>query len=409
MAARSRSVSVPWFSVGLFVGLVAAVWLGHVAAFWLVQQLPLTWMFAIGTELPTVVPALLAYLVVAFVAHAHQGAIRRAVLNSFAVLGIPLEFEARFEVLPEGLRVSTDRITIFPRWAAVDTIECATDGWAISADQLTFFLPSDSFADETAERAFVTALVGHLSAEARGRSAKAIAFIETGAALAAGHPGAALTAPVQEPADALTARALITRQEAGWAGRAAYDRVAHTGRHAFLYPALSALVGGMLGLVAAGLVLLLAPLSLTLGNAMAFAGMTFLLPLLGSAAGLWIGYRALGRIVDKAYHAGLSARGSPAAAECEWELAAEGLVLRSSRGTTVARWDAVSDLFRADAYWVVLSDVAATAIPRRAFADEAAERAFIASLLERMAGAARERSGDAAAFVASAGSPSGLP
>ena len=60
MAARSRPIPVYWLSATLFVGLLAAVWLGHLVTFWAVQQLPFEWMFAIGTYLPTLIPALLA-------------------------------------------------------------------------------------------------------------------------------------------------------------------------------------------------------------------------------------------------------------------------------------------------------------------------------------------------------------
>ncbi len=176
MASRSRSVSLPWLSIGLFLGLVGAVWAGHILSFWLVQRLPFAWMFAIGQYLPTVVPAFLAFVVVVLVSSLQSRAISRAYLGNFDRLGIPREIEAQFEVLPDGLRLSTDRITIFPRWHAVDTVERGSEGWVISADHLTFLVPGDSFADQAAERAFVAAVVSHLTAEAAERSADAVAF-----------------------------------------------------------------------------------------------------------------------------------------------------------------------------------------------------------------------------------------
>jgi hypothetical protein len=395
MAARSRTIPVHWLSAALFVGLLAAVWLGHLVTFWLVQQLPFEWMFAIGSYLPTLIPALLAYLVVALVASVQDRVMRRAYLANFARLGIPQEIEARFEVLPEGLRLSTERITIFPRWAAVDTVERGTDGWVLSADHLTFLVPHDSFPDEAAARAFVAAIVEHLTEAARERSRDAVAFAR-GEASEMPEPPATASA---EPAAPPTARARITRQEASWAGRVGYARIAHPDRHAFFYPALAALVGGMLGLVASGLVLMLAPLSVTLANVLVVAGLSFLLPLIGSAAGLWLGYRALGRIFEKAYHAALAARGSPEEADCEWAVADEGLVTRSVRGTGTTHWEAISEVFRADAYWLVLTDLGVNVIPRRAFADEATERAFIAALVGKLSSPARERSAEAAAFA----------
>lgn len=176
MAARSRAISVSWLLAVLVVGLLLAIEGGHRVAFSLVQQLPFELMFTIGPSLPTVVPALLALLVVVLVGSLQNWAVRRAYLKAFTRLAIPTEIEAAFEILPEGLRVSTDRITIFPKWHAVDTVEWAGTGWALSADQLTFLLPRASFGDRDAERAFLAALLERLGPEARSRSAKAVAF-----------------------------------------------------------------------------------------------------------------------------------------------------------------------------------------------------------------------------------------
>jgi len=177
MAARSRPLSLHWLFLLLLVGLVLAVWVGHLFAFWFVQRLPFEWMFAIGTYLPTVIPALFAYFVVVLVAQAQNFALRRAYLSSLTKLDIPLEREGIYEVLPEGLKLTTERITLFPLWHAIDTIERVRQGWAISADQLTFLLPSGSFADEANERAVISAIVGHLPEPARERSGAAVSFV----------------------------------------------------------------------------------------------------------------------------------------------------------------------------------------------------------------------------------------
>jgi hypothetical protein len=394
MAARSRATSMYWVTIVLMAGLLAAVWAGHTFSFWFVQQLPFAWMFAIGPDLPTVIPALFAFVVVVVVGALQQRAMGRAYLSNFTRLGIPTEIEALFEVLPEGLRLTTARITIFPRWPAVDTVERGADGWVVSADQLTFLVPADSFKSADDERAFVAAIVRHLTPEARERSGQAVEF-------------AALEAPDPKPleqsetlAGTHTAKARLTRQEASWAGRVGYDRIARTNGHAVLYPMLAAIVGGMLGLVAAGLLLVLLPLTITLGNTLVFAALAFVFPLIGGVAGLWLGQRRLGTIFDKAYHAELAQRGSPAEADCEWELGENGIVSRSARGDTTTRWEAINEVFRAGEFWIVLADVTALTIPRRAFADEAAERAFIAALLARLPQLARERSRDAAKFAA---------
>jgi hypothetical protein len=182
MRARSRAISVNWLFVMLGVGLILAVEFGHRFAFWLVQQLPFELMFAIGASLPTVIPALFALVVVIFVGSIQTWAVRRAYLKNFTRLAIPTEIEATLEILPEGLRLSTDRITILPRWHAVDTVEWAGTGWVVSADHLTFLIPRASFADSDAERTFLAALLDRLTPEARQRSQRAAAFAAGSAA-----------------------------------------------------------------------------------------------------------------------------------------------------------------------------------------------------------------------------------
>ena len=176
LAARSRPLSLYWLVAGLIVGLLLAVEAGHLVAFWLVQQLSFGWMFALGPYLPTFVAALFAYLVVVMVSWVQNRAIGRAYLRNFTQLGIPLEVDALYEVLPDGLRLTTDRSTIIQRWHSIDTVERVPQGWVVSADQLTFLLPRESFTDEAVERAVIAAILEKLSEPALERSRAAAAF-----------------------------------------------------------------------------------------------------------------------------------------------------------------------------------------------------------------------------------------
>lgn len=177
IASRARRPhSALWYYAGLALALFAASYAAGPLAFMLVQQLPISWMFAVGPYLPTIVLALAGLTGVGLVAWAYLGAARRKLLREFARLGIPLEIEGLYEVLPDGLRLTTERIQIFPRWAAIDTIEPVRHGWALSADQLTFLLPSASFAEEGEERAFLAAIVERLDDAARERSGAAVRF-----------------------------------------------------------------------------------------------------------------------------------------------------------------------------------------------------------------------------------------
>ena len=171
-----RQLSTGWYLAGLAVALAAAMWASGPLSFWLVQRMSFDWMFAVGIYLPTILMTLIGLLGILLVTWAYSHAVRRKLLREFTRLGIPLEIEGLYEVLPEGLRLTTDRIQIFPKWEAVDTIERVGAGWALSADQLTFFLPDESFADEAGQRAFVAAILAHMTEPARARSGKAVEF-----------------------------------------------------------------------------------------------------------------------------------------------------------------------------------------------------------------------------------------
>lgn len=184
LGARSRAQpSGVWLTAGLFAALVPAIWLGHRHAFWLVQQLPFDWMFAIGQYLPTIIPALTAWAAVILVLWLYSRACRWSYFRHFKRLGIPMEIEGLYEILPSGLRLTTDRITILLKWASIDTVERSILGSVITADQLTMLIPSGSFEGQIAERAFLAAILAKLSPSARERSAKAREFARTPAAL----------------------------------------------------------------------------------------------------------------------------------------------------------------------------------------------------------------------------------
>ena len=171
-----RQLSAWWYFAGLGVALAAAIWASGPLAFLLVQRMPFEWMFAVGIYVPTILMVLFGLLGILLVSWAYSHAVRRKLLREFTRAGIPLEIEGLYEILPEGLRLTTDRIEIFPRWEAVDTIDRVGAGWTLSADHLTFLLPDKSFADEAAQRAFVAAILAHMREPARARSRKAVEF-----------------------------------------------------------------------------------------------------------------------------------------------------------------------------------------------------------------------------------------
>ena len=78
----------------------------------------------------------------------------------------------------------------------------------------------------------------------------------------------------------------------------------------------------------------------------------------------------------------------------------DGLAVSSARGRSTTAWTSIHEVFRVGEYWIVAADLSAVTIPRRVFADERAERDFVAAILGRIQDTARERSGEAAAFAA---------
>jgi hypothetical protein len=179
IAARSRPVpSYGWYLLWLLAVLALILWGGDLLVFWFVQQLPFEWMFAIGPYLPLIVPTLLLVIGVVVVSIFYNRMVRRSYLRHMKRLGVPLEIDAVYEILPEGLRLTTERIEIFPKWHAIDTISRVADGWVVSADQLTFLIPSHSFTEQAEERNLIGELVSHLAPEARARSEPAVAFAE---------------------------------------------------------------------------------------------------------------------------------------------------------------------------------------------------------------------------------------
>jgi hypothetical protein len=63
------------------------------------------------------------------------------------------------------------------------------------------------------------------------------------------------------------------------------------------------------------------------------------------------------------------------------------------------RWDGISEIARGKGFWCVIGPGLGYCLPRRFFADQTAERAFLRAMLERMTEAARARSGDAIAYI----------
>ncbi|MEJ1937490.1 hypothetical protein WDZ92_45425, partial [Nostoc sp. NIES-2111] len=95
----------------------------------------------------------------------------------------------------------------------------------------------------------------------------------------------------------------------------------------------------------------------------------------------------------------LHARGVSDPLWTAFEVTDQGLICRSDAMEYRADWRAVTDLLKVGPYWVALAQAQPLMLPRRFFADSAAETAFVSAVFERLAPEAQARSRDAHHFV----------
>lgn len=116
--------------------------------------------------------------------------------------------------------------------------------------------------------------------------------------------------------------------------------------------------------------------------------------------GTFAGQRAGRAWATRVGRRALASRGLQTPVPVCFAISPEGITTRTGRAETRAPWSAVSDLLNAGPYWVAIIESCPAYLPRRFFATEAAERAFISEMLARMAPEARARSADAVRFLA---------
>jgi hypothetical protein len=386
-----------WFTLALFAALYVAIWLGGPLAFWGVQQLPFELMFAIGPWLPGLVTTALCLVAVKLALDFEQRRAEHVYLRRLAAIGSPLERAATYEVTPDALVLTTERMVLAPRWHAIDTVERGADGWVLSADQLHFLIPFAAFAAEDAQRPLLAAITARMTPEARARSREAVEFAEaapsTDVSATQPPPAAAPAAGADVPhSEAPEAHGWLTQEQAGWASSVIYGRVAQIGFHRWAYPLTGAVTGFLIGVVLVGLIAVLMPSAILARAPMAvFLGGVFIM-LLGAAYGLGVAYQRLTIVSAKAWAAGLDHRGVPLQMEATWRLTDTGVAYRTARFSGEAAYVSVHQVLHEHGYWIIGVDTLTLVIPDTAFAATAHAQAFMARLLSRITEPARARS-----------------
>ncbi|MCR2834100.1 hypothetical protein [Parerythrobacter lacustris] len=402
IASNSRAGgSNVWFGLLLFALLFAAIWLGHLVAFWFAQQLSFDAMFALGRYLPVAIPAALGLFAVYLALAIEQRRREHAYRRSLAAVGAPLEREGVYEVTEEALVLTTERMLLAPRWPAIDTLERGDAGWVLSADQLHFLIPYADFPSVDTQRPLLAAITARMTPEARARSRDAVEFAESGDAPAVNSVTASQQAAANQflpsPAAAVPmASGWLTQEQAGWAASVIQHRIAGSGFHGWAYPLTGAVAGMLLALMLVGLIGSAMPAENFLDHPLLAATAALAIPLVGGALGLAFANRRLGVVVGKAWRQGLAERGVPDQIEAQWALTESGLSYRTARFTGEAVYASIHQLVHEHGYLIAAADALTLCIPDTAFASPEDAKAFADTLLERMPEAARARSSAAA-------------
>jgi hypothetical protein len=98
--------------------------------------------------------------------------------------------------------------------------------------------------------------------------------------------------------------------------------------------------------------------------------------------------------------AGIKARGTPDSVRASYAVEDAGLRITTPRVDYSIAWDAILEIVPSPETWLIQVDTITYLLDKRAFADPQAERAFLAEVLQRIRQDVRERSKEAAAFVA---------
>lgn len=90
--------------------------------------------------------------------------------------GTPETIAFDYAIGPDGLEVSSDRISHRLAWHAIQEVMRAPDHWLLQVDTITIIMPRRAFADEEVERRFLRAILERITPQARERSGEAVAF-----------------------------------------------------------------------------------------------------------------------------------------------------------------------------------------------------------------------------------------
>jgi hypothetical protein len=156
---------------GLYFAMMFALWIGGGVAGW-----------AIGR-------ALHGDLIIAICIGAvagllcHRPLAKRLVIARFrrrlTGTGTPLDMPATMTITPDALICTVADIEKRANWRAVSEVFYAKGYWIFMVQSEPWFAPDHFFASDDEKRVFLSEALVQMGAEARGRSAAAVKFVET--------------------------------------------------------------------------------------------------------------------------------------------------------------------------------------------------------------------------------------
>lgn len=123
------------------------------------------------------------------------------------------------------------------------------------------------------------------------------------------------------------------------------------------------------------------------------------LPALLFLIGLWTVNRLYHRIATNRQDRHRQAQATPISVAATYTVEDAGFRLATPRGEWLAKWISINRLIPTSEGWIVGNDLASLYVPKRAFADESIERAWLNAMLERMSDQARTASAEAQDFM----------
>jgi hypothetical protein len=96
---------------------------------------------------------------------------------------------------------------------------------------------------------------------------------------------------------------------------------------------------------------------------------------------------------------GLAAWGAPKTLATTFTVEPDGFGVESDRGTMLARWHSIIEIWCVPSHWLIQADCLTLAVPRRAFVSTEEERGFVTKLAGHLTDEAQRRSSAAISAV----------